>query len=340
MNKNLSLKIFCNSRMESTFLITIKEIIEKFDCEYPTIVSLQKIVEKIDILPQEEKIQNYTYIAPIKDVISSYGKEKKRLTDTQANRILDLLRSAHLNISMTKSKLITFPTVHTFPIAIKEIIDKFDVEYDTVGSLDQIIEMIDKLPSEQLIKYKEHITKIKSTINEYGKSKDRSLSSKQSKRIFKILIDSIPAKLMDRKIHYNTNYNLSSVGQLKFPPPVHIPYYDSDGYRVIHDYPVAVKKFDSDDQISGTVLSLLTDLNRNTLGSTLNTFVVEYFGVVKFLLEDDYNRYKDITNEIEECLQLHTWKCKTDTSAGGFHSEPNRSALVEDLEKIVNKYLI
>ena len=110
---------------------------------------------------------------------------------------------------------------------------------------------------------------------------------------------------------------------------------DGNGFRVTHE--IVNKKLDIEDIISEIVFLLLTELGSNS-GSGLTIPVFEYFEVIDGILESDIEKYEPITSEIRMCLIEHGWKCKDKDTVGGFHTQPNKDALVGDLGEIINKY--
>lgn len=292
----------------SSFIELCHDIRNKYDNECLTGATLKNILQSVQNLPMEEQIDNQPQIIKIIYHLKSYTNVNKVLTKEETQDVLNL-----------------FPKNKSFNTIIKNIMDDFSV-YTTVGSLDNIIMKIESLSQKEQNKKAADIDKIKRTIHEYG-NKDRSLSNKQSNRLLKVLSDCIPSKF---QIVPNPsvvpNYNAISK-----------PYYNTlskPNYNTLSKPP----KFEADDQISEIVYMLITNLNRDTLGSSLTNYVVDYFVYVNILLEDNYNRYKDITEEIKKCLRNHSWQCESDTSAGGFYSEPNATQLVNDLQTIINKY--
>jgi hypothetical protein len=106
-----------------------------------------------------------------------------------------------------------------------------------------------------------------------------------------------------------------------------------------NEFIVPIKKLDSEDDevISEVVFLLLTELGSNS-GSGLTIPVYNYFEVIEGILESDVKRYEPITNDIKMCLIKHGWKCKNENTVGGFHTQPNKVNLTDDLTMIINKY--
>ena len=67
------------------------------------------------------------------------------------------------------------------------------------------------------------------------------------------------------------------------------------------------------------------------MSSTFNIFVMEYFDLISTIVINEPDKYTDVISDINQCLEKHGW-------SNGFRSEPNQSALVKDLEIIVDKY--
>ncbi len=285
----------------STFSELSINIVNQYENSCMTGSSVKKILQQLDNLPTQERLTNQKSVIPIIYKLKCYNNENKVLTNEETKEIVNLFKV----------------NCNTFHFIIKEIIKNFH-EYDTVHSLNLIIVKLDNMSQDQQIKYTEDITKIKRTINEYGK-KDTTLSTKQSKRLLKVLSDIIPSKIQSAPIPKS---------EIKYT------YNDKPNYNAVSK----PAKFDGDDQISEIVYMLLTNLNRDVLGSSLTNYVADYFVYVNILLEDHYSKYIDITEEIKRCLCNHTWQCESDTSAGGFYSEPDAIKLVHDLQTIINKY--
>lgn len=317
----------------ATFTSVVKEGIRSLDMKYVSVGTLQSITEKINGLPQEEKDKYENPIVLIKEKIRQATNFATNVnTEITAYRILDIRSS--LNQALLYEPAI--PT-NTFHGLINGVIKVFHDEYDTVGSLDRIIAKIEALPQEQQTKYDERITKIKSTIKGYGEFKDRTLSSKQTNRILKVLREAVPvpSNVIDHNKLLNSNYSGHSIQRFSPLSQLNTTNYNTTPYLTLEK---KVVKFDTNDQIFQVVFTLLTDLSSFTLSSTLTTYVQTYYVLVNILLEDNFYKYKDITDEIEGCLQKYGWKCKDSKSEGGFQTIPNQEDLVKDLKKITDKY--
>lgn len=97
------------------------------------------------------------------------------------------------------------------------------------------------------------------------------------------------------------------------------------------------------DDIWQIVSSLSDNLSRNTLSSNLNIFVQDYFATVDFIVEEEEDeekrgKYDSLVREIEITLKIHDWVCKSETSAGGFHTQPDRLSLSRDIKEIIGRH--
>lgn len=248
----------------------------------------------------------------------------------------------------------------TFSIVIGRIIQDFDSEYPTINSLQRILEQIQALHPDELTKYKKHITAFQRTIKEYG-SVNRRLTDKQANNILKLLRNSISEESLLSKaeassalkgsrslvIHDTSSLaglaslsisNTAGKFQIYNQPVLGLPTVPSSLSQAVN--PWTHKKFESDDVIFPIVSNLLTNLDRNVMSSTLNTFVINYFEVLGPIMEEVPDLYLDLTCKIQSCLESHGWDFTGGSSAGGrgFRSPPNRNKLVEDLQKIFNDF--
>jgi hypothetical protein len=285
-----------------TYLCVVKKIIENFEYDYPTVGSLQNILHQINHLSVDEKLKYQTYIFSINEAIANCGSDNKRLTDKQANNILGLLRGSVLFIPLPNNKLVCVD--NSFYLTIKELLDTFD--YETVGSLQGIIVKIESYVTiKESEKHHKSITEINRIIKSFGKNYSRALTEWQRSVIFKVLEDSITYKSPTIVKNDPTTFKLHTI--------------------------VKKEKFPPDDIIHEVVYNLITKLTNDVMASSITTYVVDYLEVVKYLLEGDLDRYNNITSEINECLKDHNWQ-------NGFQKEPNREALLIDLQEIANDY--
>ena len=89
----------------NSFQNIIGTVIEEFNYKYPTIGSLQLILEQINALPAEELANHNKYITIIKGTIKGYGTKNKRLTNRQVSTLLSKLCDS---INSQSSKVTNF----------------------------------------------------------------------------------------------------------------------------------------------------------------------------------------------------------------------------------------
>lgn len=193
---------------------------------------------------------------------------------------------------------------------IETIIYELKVKYQTGSSLHEIIEQIRNLPVEEQISNQESILKIEAAIKQH--ENDEFLTLQQYNSINRIL---------EEVAYEATNMVFKRLC-------------DSN---IISDYSNS-KKFDNDDIISDIVFGLFSNLSQNVMSSSLSGYISEYFETVELTLNDQPDIYQGITLDIKECFEKHGWKCKTETSLGGFQTSPNQLCLVSDFHKIIDKY--
>lgn len=323
--------------MESpTFLSTIEKILDQFDTKYATIDSLQEIINNLESLPVEEKAKNGLTILKIKNTINGFGKTNRRMSDAEADKLYRQIES------------ITIKTP-TFTDILNEILITFEVRYATVNSLQEIVDNLNNLSEEQKDKHSWKIELLKSYIKSCGVINKRLTDEQINKLHKQIKSDLESLKGYTHTLdNYDSNWldNVDDIKRNKHDVPLtHIPRKPNNiiGHDELYAsnfksdsniaYCVESNFLDLDDEIAKPVFNLLTNLSRDTLGSNLNIFVEEYFQ-----FKSDLKKYEPITYEIKVCLIKHGWKCKSDTTAGGFQTQPNRIKLLDDLTEVVNKY--
>lgn len=218
--------------------------------------------------------------------------------------------------------------VNTFPELIASVLVNFERTYTTTGSLRDLNKLLDSLPDEEVLIHNTHICEIKLAISALGKF-DRIITNKQ----FYILTKAL--KNGSGYTREKQKYGSGECVILKRDELYDIQYHDN--------LPEAGKelfavKYETDDIVSETVFTLLSNMNRNLMGSTLNSYVYDYFAMMELLLNEDYNKYFKIHGEIKSCLMKYGWKCKDEKTEGGFQTEPLRFEMCKSLEEIVNKY--
>lgn len=231
-------------------------------------------------------------------------------------------------------------TSDTFSTLVGRIVEDFEHKSSTIGSLQLILEQIDGLPREETAKYDSHIAIIRKTIKEYGKE-DKRLTDRQANKLVNILRKSIkstsllsdagsslPLKSFTARTSSNNRFQL-------YDQPMF-----STSSRTVRWSENYIKKFESNDVIFAVVFNLLINLSQNVMSSTYNTSVIEYFEILSPILEEDPDRYLDLTSDIQKCLQKHGWDCTGNATVGGrgFTSDFDHPVLVDNLQKIIDKY--
>ena len=201
----------------------------------------------------------------------------------------------------------------TFLSVIDKIISEFDTQYTTIESLQQIVLDLDSLSKAT---HQDKIDVLQRIIREYGKVNKR-LTDKQSKKLLNLLI-----KYRDS---FKPKENKPFISGNRFNKTA---YYEK--LPATYSEPVVI--FD-DSVISEVVYLLLTNLSRDTLSSSLNEFVLEYFDVIDAVLEGAPQRYYELTKIIKGILEDHGWKM-----GSGFQREPNQTSLVYTLDVVIKKY--
>ena len=248
----------------------------------------------------------------------------------------------------------------------EDLVNTFSCNHNTsIQELYNFIEELDKLPDYEKDAHHLHIELIKNTVKGYGKltddTKKFTLTDKQIDR-FKLALHNRcgnkkrrthnPSLMMEPYDPLSTMIKIQHLSSIPSLQPI----YPSNLYEfnfsqddpssipslapIYHNY-INNKKpdFGEDDVIFSIVFGLLINMNRDTTGSSLTNYILEYLESIEILLEsDDEKRYVDITRNITRCLENYGWICKNANTLGGFKTEPKRVELVKDLEKIVNLY--
>lgn len=74
------------------------------------------------------------------------------------------------------------------------------------------------------------------------------------------------------------------------------------------------------------------------MDGTVTKFIIEYFDTINLIFDEDKNKYQGLASDIQMCFVKHGWKCKSNTSSGGFYTASNHQTLLSDFNTIVNKY--
>lgn len=198
------------------------------------------------------------------------------------------------------------------------LLDKMN-DYDTIGSLQDMIRILDKLPNEEKLIHCVIIDKIKNAIKGYGNT-DNKITNNQRKNLIHIINQ------------FNFTKSLKSKDEsLKFrdwKPQVSLPFTE---WKTEADTE-ADKKIDPDDVIYSVILSLLTNLSYDNLSSGITVIITDYLDMVNDIINYDPNHEK-IVKEIEIILKDNGW------TNSGFYSEPDKNKLMQALQSIANKYL-
>lgn len=225
---------------------------------------------------------------------------------------------------------------------LEQVLVDFEPIYATTGSLHEIIHLLTLLPIEEQQKYDEQINMIKKTISEYG-TEDKRLTDKQSDKFFRLIksfsITFRPDKNISSWEILPKNYSKCTNNIESIDNGI-----DED-FSELHASGLGPSlsleyKLNFDDEIWSVVKSLLDNLSRDTLSSSLGEYVHDYFSVVNYIVDENpYNKwYKEISLDIIKCLESHSWILQSDTTAGGFYTQPDRLKLVKDIGDIISKY--
>ena len=198
-----------------------------------------------------------------------------------------------------------------------KLLDKMiKYDYDTIGSLQDMIRILDKLSDEEKVKHCIIIDKIKNTIKGYGTVNYQKLTNKQSKNLISVL----------------QQFEFSDKIVMPEKSPIDKLICNQTEWKTDADVKANIVKINPDDTIYSIILNLLTNLSYDTLSSQMNNVIVDYLDMVNDILIYE-PKYINVTNEIEIMLKNNGW------TSSGFYSEPNKNKLIEQLQPIINKYL-
>jgi hypothetical protein len=193
-----------------------------------------------------------------------------------------------------------------FEDVIRSIISDISTEYNTIGSLEKIIILLEQLNDEEKKNNIKHIKSIAGTIKTFGSAKSSPLSSNQLRTLLRTLRKAVSSDYED---NYNKDCNFT--------------------FKV-------VEKFDPDDIITEIVYSLFTSVNQMMMSSSIAPFVVAYYDEINNfsdVFEENREKYNLILLSIDDLLKMEGWILYK-----GFKKEPNQKNIVEGLSKIIEKY--
>jgi hypothetical protein len=235
----------------------------------------------------------------------------------------------------------------------ENLLNKLKFEYNTIKSLQNIINILDNMTEEEKFKNSIIIDKIKNTIKGYGTG--NKLTNNQHNTLVNIIQhylnqnefischrrdqnELIPCQRRDFSTEADEIASLTADGIASLTADGiasltadEIASLTADGIASLTAIKNKIIKIDSSDIMYSVILNLYTNLSYNVLSSSINLIIFNYFDMVKDLHES--YKYIDMTTEIENMLKNNTW------TESGFYSEPNQYKLIEDLQSIMNKYL-
>jgi prenyltransferase beta subunit len=204
------------------------------------------------------------------------------------------------------------PSVRKLSGFFYKIIGKlYNNEYPTIESLQTIFTEIDNLPTDFLTLHHNHVDRVRKIIISFGNS---GILTYKHKLILIKSFKNICQRIQVMNYIKENHQNLINKSD--------------NPNKIIKQIKVTD---DRDREISQVVFTLIIDLSRDIMTSTLNNIIFKYLAVMEIFLNENCERYSSIDNDILECLIKHGWK-------NGFVKEPKIKELIFDLEKIVNKY--
>jgi hypothetical protein len=322
---------------KDSFISLIQEILMfEFETNHITVGHLYNILNRIDCLSLKTQTYYANHIMLIRTTINLFKfNEDKVLTDHQIETVKGALRNHPANTEMKYD---------TFLLLIKDIIKEFDT-YKTVEDLQRIIDMINYLSPTDTMGHADHIDSIGNTITSMGEWKSLPLTDNDKKKMMLALRrDSEFIYKPEQRVQWdnlgmfnvNGSRDTSNIFEYKeeYSDLGSLPKYHVS--RDASNMVVYTKKLSRDDDIYQIVEGLATNLTRNTLESDITNFIYDYFEFISIFSEGE--EYKSVINEIKGCLMKHGWKCKSETTMGGFYSSPNKHKMTGDIQEIVDKY--
>jgi len=198
-----------------------------------------------------------------------------------------------------------------FKDVIRSIISDVSTEYNTIGSLEKIIILLEQLNDEEKKNNIKHIKSIAGMIKTFGPVKSIPLSSNQLRTLRRTLGKALTSD-------YEDNYRKDCKFSVNFT------------FKQSED---VIEKFDPDDVITETVYSLFTSVNQMMMSSSIAPFVVAYYDEINNfsdVFEENGEKYDLILLYIDDLLKMEGW-----IKGEGFQKEPNQKNIVEGLSKII-----
>ena len=221
---------------------------------------------------------------------------------------------------------------NTFKDIVQNILNNFEINYTSIHELEQIKELITGLSYEEKIDNQNHIHLILKTIKGFGQSIENKRLTNRQINTLKNVLESGETAFQNKQINRSKNrpkYGETAFQNKQINRSENIPKYGETLFTV--------KQLPTDDIIFTVISELLINLDRNSLDSCLNVYVLEYYSIITDILAMESSDYVNVTNEINDCLIKHGWGFQS-KSGQGFHTSPNRKELINDLVAIMNKY--
>lgn len=275
------------------------------------------------------------------------------INNTHAN-VLHMLNGHKPDVKLIKYQQIMDDTLRNFTS-----------NYAVTGHLHTIFDKFYNISFEERYIYYNQIYKITTTITKIVcKCKERGsykLTNEEMEQFIMVIKQSSVKDRIITKIKYQPEkfvYTPKSIQQYSKKPktPKFNRYkYDNHRYEYIKPQPYSKNfKLDNENVIFTVILSLITQLRENIMGSTINMLIFEYLETIPDMIREYYTQcpkdnidqffavyeqYISLTDKIEDILKTHGWRLKTLNTNGGFKTDPNRLELLSDLETVINPYL-
>jgi hypothetical protein len=199
----------------------------------------------------------------------------------------------------------------TFLEIASKIINNFETDYPTVGSLQNILKLLSTLPIEETVKYDTHISKITKLISEYGK-KDVRLTDNQCSKILALLGNGI----------FDANNKNKNITHHNFISPLEInPSMDCD------------INYERAPEILDCIINLYINLRTTVMISTVTSHIVNYYD---FIETGEYTS-DPLVKKVNDCLFKGGWNWNKNVGPRGFFTEPNIQSIVRNMENIISK---
>ena len=318
-----------STKKSVTFVSVVTEILNNYSAITASKESLQGIVKMFDTLSREEEVENNAKIKSILDTMSEYDKFTGEITRKQIETLHTQLKTYR---DYPQCKVTNYGGMLVLPeVKCYKGFQNIPVRKDGYDTLDDALAKLN--PGDSFVNYHHNLNKIKN----YNCNSDEEEQRKKENRLRKLWCGDQPFNASDDNCKFDDErLNKLWRGETWTDAVKTTQHIDGNGFKITHEF---VKKLDlqDDEVISEVVFFLLTELGSNS-GSGLTVPVYNYFDVIEGILESDTQRYEPITSEIKMCLIKHGWKCKNDDTVGGFHTQPNKIGLIDDLTMIINKY--